>query len=267
MIDTTPSKSAKAQTTSQYEGTRKKQKADRPDFSDPCSLVTFIVVEDEEVEYDADEDVQNENNETGVESFNEKNREHRKIETKFIVHKEIACHYSPVWNAAFNSSFIEGQTQIYRLEDTTARAFKLLVQGLYYQELLLHQLEDTADDEERDTELTQSEDMSLAELWVLADKLSIPHIQDLALGSIHQISHKISMLCLAPLGYIYDNTTSGSKLRAYCIENLARYLKPEELETFHDLLPRELLLDLVKYNLIHSKRDGELEVSDYMDSA
>jgi hypothetical protein len=33
-----------------------------------------------------------------------------------------------VLEAAFNSEFVEGQTQTYRLEDATERAFRLLVQ-------------------------------------------------------------------------------------------------------------------------------------------
>jgi hypothetical protein len=27
---------------------------------------------------------------------------------RFVIHKEFACHYSPVFKAAFNSNFIEG---------------------------------------------------------------------------------------------------------------------------------------------------------------
>ncbi|CZR51151.1 uncharacterized protein PAC_01026 [Phialocephala subalpina] len=33
----------------------------------------------------------------------------------FVVHKDWVCHYSSVLNAAFNSNFLEGQTQEYRL--------------------------------------------------------------------------------------------------------------------------------------------------------
>jgi hypothetical protein len=49
-----------------------------------------------------------------------------KNEEKFIIHKEFVVHYSPVLKAAFNSEFIEGKNQTYRLEDTTERALRLL---------------------------------------------------------------------------------------------------------------------------------------------
>lgn len=37
------------------------------------------------------------------------------------VHKEVACYYSPVFRAAFNSKFKEGTGQWYRLEDVGSR--------------------------------------------------------------------------------------------------------------------------------------------------
>ncbi|CZR51123.1 uncharacterized protein PAC_00998 [Phialocephala subalpina] len=38
-------------------------------------------------------------------------------ETRFSVHKEFTCHYSPVLNATFESSYIEGRTQKYKLDN------------------------------------------------------------------------------------------------------------------------------------------------------
>ena len=58
---------------------------------------------------------------------------------KFVVRREFACYHSKVLNTAFNSNFIEGQTQTYRLEDTTPGTFKLLVQWLYMQKLKISQ--------------------------------------------------------------------------------------------------------------------------------
>jgi len=86
--------------------------------------------------------------------------------------KEVVCFHSPDLNAVFNSGFIEGQTQTYRLDDTTERAFRLLVQWLYFQKFELIQL---TDDWEQSSygNAEKAEEMSLVELWVLADKLSM----------------------------------------------------------------------------------------------
>ncbi len=43
------------------------------------------------------------------------------------VHRDVACHYSPIFKAAFNSNFVEGQTQTYRLEDVSQQTVKSLI--------------------------------------------------------------------------------------------------------------------------------------------
>jgi len=53
-------------------------------------------------------------------------------DTKFVI--EFACHHSPVLKAAFNSNFIEEESQTYRLEEISASAFRLLVQWFYNEE-------------------------------------------------------------------------------------------------------------------------------------
>ncbi|KAH7417462.1 hypothetical protein BKA64DRAFT_702229 [Cadophora sp. MPI-SDFR-AT-0126] len=73
------------------------QKPPKPNFAEPGTTVTFIIVPANNT-------------------------------TKFIVHKEFACYHSSVFRAAFNSNFVEGQTQTYRIEDTSAGAFRLLVE-------------------------------------------------------------------------------------------------------------------------------------------
>ncbi|TVY15074.1 hypothetical protein LARI1_G006127 [Lachnellula arida] len=44
-----------------------------------------------------------------------------------IAHRDLACYYSPVFKAAFNSRFIEGETQKYTLEDVSPAVARLLI--------------------------------------------------------------------------------------------------------------------------------------------
>ncbi|TVY41599.1 hypothetical protein LOCC1_G007765 [Lachnellula occidentalis] len=100
-------------------------KKNSPNFSNTKELVTFKIGKDD------------------------------KIKT-FVVHKEFACHYSPVLKAAFNSDFIEGQTQTYVLEDIGPygiETFTLFVKWLYTQKLDL--LEGLKDIVNRDNEYRQ----------------------------------------------------------------------------------------------------------------
>jgi hypothetical protein len=46
---------------------------------------------------------------------------------EFMIHKEFACYHSPVFDAAFNGPFVEGQTQTYRMDDTTKGSFPIPV--------------------------------------------------------------------------------------------------------------------------------------------
>ncbi|KAE9381274.1 hypothetical protein N431DRAFT_457876 [Stipitochalara longipes BDJ] len=77
----------KLRRSAEIEQTRKRQRKEPVTFADPNSLVTFIIGEKDE-------------------------------STKFTIHKEVGCCHSKVLDAAFNSDFVEGQTQTYRLEDT-----------------------------------------------------------------------------------------------------------------------------------------------------
>lgn len=52
---------------------------------------------------------------------------------KLVLHKESACFFSVVLNRAFNPpASVGGQTQEYRLGDTSEVAVKFLVQWIYH---------------------------------------------------------------------------------------------------------------------------------------
>lgn len=114
---------------------------------------------------------------------------------KFAVHKDIACHYCPVFKAAFNSDFTEGQIRKYRLEDTTKDAIRQLINWFYTQKLDIQHLgpEGNLSKEEVDLKLETSEDKTLAELWVLAQKLLIPRLQDVVIKEMQR--SKVVMAC------------------------------------------------------------------------
>ena len=179
----------------------------------------------------------------------------------FIVHKEFACHYSPVFNAAFNSSFTEGQTLTYRLEDTTEGAFRLLVQWLYTQKLDLLQLNDESSDDETYSDSTWDENnRGLVELWILADRLCIPQLQNFALESINKISDKLLMVPTGIFNYTYEHTTAGCQLRRFLVELCARGLKSWFYSVESESFPRDMLIDLTtlyaKWHLFEGDEEG-----------
>jgi hypothetical protein len=108
--------------------------------------------------------------------------------------------------AAFNSNFVEGKTQTYRIEDTTEEAFRLVVQWLYSQKLVLLQHTPNHPLLEDVTHLSgMAEDESLVELWVLAAKLKTPKLQNAAIDSMEWIRIRTGKI---PSSYIINCATN-----------------------------------------------------------
>jgi hypothetical protein len=170
---------------------------------------------------------------------------------KFLIHKERVCHHSPVLKAAFNGNFIEGQTQTYRIEDTSPGAFRMFTRWIYDQDLDLFQLK-TVDQKERDVRLhtispEHSEDIELAELWVLADKMAMHKLQNFIVRQIVEIRNQCHAVAIKTLPYIYNRTAVNSPLRGLMISEVAQHCHEDEFDDPEDF-PHEFLIDLAKYN-------------------
>ncbi|TVY35539.1 hypothetical protein LOCC1_G005516 [Lachnellula occidentalis] len=84
-----------------------------------------------------------------------------------ITHRELACYYSPVFKAAFNSQFVEGETQTYTLDDVGPAVARLLIHWFYHQEL----------DLEFSIATKGRADMQLCELWVRMPRSFHPSVR------------------------------------------------------------------------------------------
>jgi hypothetical protein len=187
--------------------------------SDPTSLVTFIIGKEEK-------------------------------STKFIIHKEVVCFHSKVLDAAFNSNFIEGQTLEYYLDDTSPRAFKLFMQWLYSQKLVLFALRHPI---RKNAETMAGESRDLTMLWVLAGKLGMPSLQNAALVAIDDISIQHQRIANETFIYIENNTAADSPLRRYTMAACASF-SPEDFATVE--IPHQILREFGVYML---KRERGLE--------
>jgi hypothetical protein len=174
---------------------------------------------------------------------------------KVMIHKEIACHHSKVLDTAFNSNIIKGQTQTYRLEETTEGTFELFMQWLYFQKLVSIKLDELSDCE---SPKVTSANKDLVSLWVLADKLGMPALQNVALNAIHDLSNKANCVFVPTFGFINANTTTDSLLRRYSVASCAE-IKPEHFLTAVDIFPRQMLIDFAVYMI---RKDRGLEKKD-----
>lgn len=155
-------------------------------------------------------------------------------EQSFIVHKEFICYYSPFFDAAFNGSFIEGASQALDLEDVEPAIFALLVGWIYSQTV-----------PPQDAYIPRS---ALCALWVLADRLLIPKLQNevivaLDIASTHFTSARPTG---AASTWVYQKTTSRSPLRRY-LTHLVAAAPPNSKEPKLELYPTELLIDVIRF--------------------
>ena len=150
---------------------------------------------------------------------------------KFTLHKDFACHYSPVFHAAFNSNFIEGQTQTYHLEDAQDKVVTLLVKWIYTRRIA------TTDN---DTDYG-----NLITLWILADKLCIPALQNAIIDQLFKIMPKpgCRITIIGSLEKIYNETAGGCQLQKFAVEVCAIHLKPDDVRETPQLFPTEFLID------------------------
>jgi len=170
-----------------------------------------------------------------------------------LVHKEFACFYSPVLKAAFESEFIEGQTQTYRLDDTTKPAVRLLNHWLYTQTLDTISLERIRVQNFHKNTITEkgAQDRArgqlyaLLELWVLAEKLLIPTLQNMAIIEYHKNVTESGAIPITKFGYIYENTSAGSPLRLLVVDQCAGGLTTTCYAEQPSYFPHEMLIDIV----------------------
>jgi hypothetical protein len=158
---------------------------------------------------------------------------------KFVVHKDFVCHYPPVFRAAFNSTFIEGQTQTYHLKDSREKVVGLLVEWVYTKDISASNNSDGYND--------------LVELWILADKLCIPDLQNNVIDKLTNMSYEpLDIHSLASeTSKIYLGTSSGSQLRRFAVAQYARHRKAHGISTAATYFSRPFLADYVDY--LHDK--------------
>jgi hypothetical protein len=160
------------------------------------------------------------------------------------VYKELACFYSPVLNAAFTDDrFLEGEIQTYTLEDVPAPVFEQLVQWLNTEKFddlftkeelrkamrpqnwfwyFRNSLAGTKTNElpkrmKNGPGIGHQVRSRIIALWILADRLQIPSLQNLAIDALARASHYYGPFSAAEMLQAYENTSRKSPLRRFLV--------------------------------------------------
>lgn len=181
---------------------------------------------------------------------------------RFLVHKEVACLYSPVLAKAFESK--ESDTFAVKSGSATTRR---LVQWLYSQKLDLHHFHN----DECNThcyENTMGEETGLTLLWVLAKRLEISALQDQiikTLDAMYQgIGFKPWVYCIKQ---VYKWTLPADDLRKWLIAVCAHGYDSKVINESYNF-PLEFLHEVIQYSCTKLK-DAEkpYNLSDFLCNA
>lgn len=127
----------------------------------------------------------------------------------FQVHLRVLCDASPVFNAAFHGEFSEASSRSMSLPEDDPEAFERLVQWLYTKSYdILPSVGEYGGDDKMIF-------MRLAKLYVAADKYGIVRLKNDVVDRWYKFRADHTQLphVYQAVDYVYENTTSGSKLR------------------------------------------------------
>jgi hypothetical protein len=177
----------------------------------------------------------------------------------FVVHKEWACQASPVLKAAFNSDFIERQTQEYRLDvaGIDDDVVHLLVSWIYTRDIDLAYVEVEGSFQEDRTFAVHS--VCLVKLWVLADKLLMPRFQNFIMARIDQLCSEEEAIAISMLRYVYNYTAIGSPLRKNITRRCAAATLSSRFCKEYEHFPPGFLIDLTL--LLKSKMPEDIRAT------
>ncbi|TVY44557.1 hypothetical protein LOCC1_G003359 [Lachnellula occidentalis] len=152
--------------------------------------------------------------------------------TKFVVHREFICHYSPYFDAAFNGDFIEGQTQTLDLNDFWPTIFELFIDWIYTQNLC-------------DLRGKALAVRWMVPLWLAAEMFLVPELQN---QTLELMNTELCRLRKNPatdvIQYLYDNSTEECSLRRFIVATCHASFGVLEKDTEY---PTEFLIDLINY--------------------
>lgn len=195
------------------------------------------------------------------------------MSTADIKSLEHACHYSSVLKAAFEGPFIEGQTQTYRLEHVRPVVFRLFVQWLYKQDIVVFQEDgilegDSTSDVATKAKLCEERDLNMVQLWLLADQWIIRRLQndvmkrfyEILETQLHRLVSEDCKYCSTHwIQYVYadERTALDSPLRmlAMHFSMIVMVAHPTWISGHRDHFPHEMLLELMLF-VAKSMKEG-----------
>lgn len=142
-----------------------------------------------------------------------------------------------------------------------------MIEWLYTQDLNTQQPEKELEEKE-----CKQEDLSLAKLWVLADKLLLPRLQNQVIEKMEEIRSVLKGIPTSCCVYVYNNTLPGTTLRRWLVHNSATNLDQQWFRANPDHFPKDMLMEMALFwrSWVLSRSEAQLNdwkkglaISDY----
>ncbi|KAL2072741.1 hypothetical protein VTL71DRAFT_12084 [Oculimacula yallundae] len=175
------------------------------------------------------------------------------------IHKSIVCQHSKPLSAAFNGNFVEGTTQEYVLKEYSQGTFTLFAQWLYSENL--------KNDDEKKIAV-----QDLVSLWVLADMLIMPALQNRTIDLINEIYISRKEIAVDVIPWVWENTAPCSPLQHLFLNMVYRdddpkffFLRQKDLpQSFLSLVCGMLRGDLLNHGITHGGPSAQAMVGYYV---
>lgn len=178
---------------------------------------------------------------------------------EFLVHKEVACLYSPVLAKAF-----DGDNPDPYNTGMLPQVVQLLVQWLYSQKLILHHFHDEPEECHYCTEHKLSEGRDLILLWILAKELEIHSLQDQVIRNLDAIHQDCGEKFLDQIDLVYAHGQTTCALQKYLVALCAHGYRSYQFVERNYSFPDQFLRDLVDYACARlHKNQKSYNLSDY----
>jgi hypothetical protein len=131
------------------------------------------------------------------------------------------------------------------MEDTTEGVFTLLTQWFYTQKL------------DGDLGGASVAGDKLARLWVLAERLLIPRLQNLAIDRIDEKRIECKFIYTTALQHVWDSTAHDSPLRRLFIQQCAWNINADVYRSSIDRFPKQMLAEICFLFRENAKSDAK----------
>jgi hypothetical protein len=108
----------------------------------------------------------------------------------------------------------------------------------------------------------KDEDLALVQLWILADKLIIPELQNLVIKKIDEICEVTEIIPTAVLDSVYEKTSVESPLRRWFFYQCSTQLESDWFTEHPEHFPQEMLIDMAVFwsrNMSEQTKIGLME--------